>query len=176
MDADAFVKGLFTAGESKERVYSKGDYLLSEGSVEHQIYLIQSGAVRATCTINGEDQTIRLGYKGSIMTSISSFYSGLPSTLSIEALRKTTVLTVSKQTFLTYVNQSPEHALHHNQLLTALILGQMEREIDLLTEAPHERLGRVLTRSPQLFQEIPLKYIASYLRMTPETLSRIRNS
>jgi hypothetical protein len=53
---------------------------------------------------------------------------------------------------------------------------QVAREIDLLTDSPTMRLERILKRSPQLFNEIPLKYIASYLRMTPETLSRIRKS
>jgi hypothetical protein len=56
-----------------------------------------------------------------------------------------------------------------------VITQQIEREIDLLTVSPTERLKRVLERSPNVFQEVPLKYIASYLRMTPETLSRLRN-
>jgi hypothetical protein len=56
------------------------------------------------------------------------------------------------------------------------VLQQMERERDILTSSPLERYKRVLERSPQLFQEIPNKYIASYLRMTPETLSRIKKS
>jgi len=55
-------------------------------------------------------------------------------------------------------------------------LQQMERERDLLTSSPMERYLRVKDRSPQLFQEIPNKYIASYLRMTPETLSRLKKS
>lgn len=54
--------------------------------------------------------------------------------------------------------------------------GEIEREIDILTFSPAERLNRVQERSPHLFQEIPSKYIAAYLRMTPETLSRIRKS
>jgi CRP-like cAMP-binding protein len=49
----------------------------------------------------------------------------------------------------------------------------MERENDLIIYSPQKRVERVFKRSPQLFQEIPQKYIASYLRMTPETLSRI---
>ena len=49
----------------------------------------------------------------------------------------------------------------------------LEREVDLITYSPQKRFERVFERSPQLFQEIPQKYIASYLRMTPETLSRI---
>ncbi|MCY7291948.1 MAG: Crp/Fnr family transcriptional regulator, partial [Ferruginibacter sp.] len=61
-------------------------------------------------------------------------------------------------------------------LMENLVTQQIDREIDLLITSPAERLKRVLARSPNLFQEIPLKYIASYLRMKPETLSRIRNS
>jgi CRP/FNR family transcriptional regulator, anaerobic regulatory protein len=61
-------------------------------------------------------------------------------------------------------------------MLETLLTQQIEREVDLLTASPTERLSRVLKRSPNLFQEVPLKYIANYLRMTPETLSRIRNS
>lgn len=63
-----------------------------------------------------------------------------------------------------------------NFILKDLIFQQMERERDLLTSSPFERYRRVLERSPQLFQEIPNRYIASYLRMTPETLSRMKKS
>ncbi len=55
-----------------------------------------------------------------------------------------------------------------------LTLQQLEREIDILTKSPKERYERVLRRSPQLFQEIPNKHIANYLRMSPETLSRLK--
>ena len=64
----------------------------------------------------------------------------------------------------------------HIEVMHGLVQSLMEREIDLLTLSPRNRYNRVLERSPQLFQHIPLKYIASYLRMTPETLSRLRNS
>ena len=61
-------------------------------------------------------------------------------------------------------------------MLESLFLDQFEREIDLLTASPEERYLRVLKRSPKVFQEVPHKYIAEYLRMTPETLSRIKKS
>jgi hypothetical protein len=57
-----------------------------------------------------------------------------------------------------------------------MIIGQLEREVDLLTNDPAERYRRVLNRSPRLFQEVPAKYIANYLRMTPETMSRIKKT
>ena len=77
---------------------------------------------------------------------------------------------------LVRVNESAESLQQYIVLLESLVTQQIDRGIDLLIPSPTERLKRVLQRSPNLFQEIPLKYIASYLRMTPETLSRIRNS
>lgn len=74
------------------------------------------------------------------------------------------------------VEESEESRQQYSRLLELLITQLIEREIDLLTTSPIERLNRVLLRSPHLFRHIPLKYIASYLRMKPETLSRIRKS
>ena len=171
---EAFIKTLFDLEGSSEKVYKKGDFLIEQGKVEYNIYLIVSGAVRAYRSFENEEQTIRLGYQGSIITSIASFYNGAPSEISLEAIRKTYVKKASRSSFMQYVKSSSEHLETYNSLLESLVVSQMEREMDLLTEQPHERLARVLTRSPKLFQEIPLKYIASYLRMSPETLSRIR--
>jgi hypothetical protein len=53
------------------------------------------------------------------------------------------------------------------------LLGKIEREVEMLTYSPDERAQRLMLRSPQLFQIVPKKYIASYLRMKPETLSRV---
>jgi hypothetical protein len=64
----------------------------------------------------------------------------------------------------------------YTRLIEFLVTQQIDREIDLLISSPSERLNRVLQRSPDVFQHIPLKYIASYLRMKPETLSRIRQA
>ena len=94
----------------------------------------------------------------------------------MEAIRKTTLKVIPKASLLQLVNEDTESLKQYIALLENLITQQIEREIDLLTISPSERLKRILERSPNLFQQIPLKYIASYLRMTPETLSRIRNS
>lgn len=75
-----------------------------------------------------------------------------------------------------FIFSSQENIKMWQLILESFVLQQMERERDILTSSPMERYSRVLKRSPQLFQEIPNKYIASYLRMTPETLSRIKKS
>jgi nitrogen-specific signal transduction histidine kinase len=81
-----------------------------------------------------------------------------------------------KAKLLALVHENQDSLKGYIQLLETLVTQQIDREIDLLITSPTERLRRVLERSPNLFQQVPLKYIASYLRMKPETLSRIRNS
>ena len=62
------------------------------------------------------------------------------------------------------------------KILEDLVIQQIEREKDLLVSSPKERYERVLRRSPILFQEVSNRHIANYLRMTPETLSRLKKS
>lgn len=162
--------------EGVEKIISKGDFLLKEGEIERSLYWIKSGAVRVFYLSEFDDQTIRLGYEGSMINSLSSFIKGTPSEFYIEALRKTTVKIISRERVLNLANESMECVQQYNSLLELLVTQQIDREVDVLITSPSERLKRVLDRSPLLFQHIPLKYIASYLRMTPETLSRIRNS
>ena len=149
---------------------------MHEGEIERDIYYVVSGAIRVIYLTEFEEQTIRFGYEGSIINSLSSFLKGAPSEFYIEAMRKTHVKIISKEAFLKLVYESLENLRQYTTMLEEVITQQIDRETDLLTASPAERLRRVLARSPNLFQEVPLKYIASYLRMKPETLSRIRNS
>jgi CRP/FNR family transcriptional regulator, anaerobic regulatory protein len=150
------------------------EFLIKEGQVEHHIYLVKNGALRVIFLTEHEEQTIRFGYENSIINSLSSFFKSTPSEFYIQAIRQTEVVAIPKKSFYEFVHSSLENLQVYTQILEDLITQQMEREIDILTTSPLERLKRVEARSPQLFQEIPAKYIAAYLRMTAETLSRIR--
>ena len=83
---------------------------------------------------------------------------------------------MAKQDFLDFINSDITNLQLWNQMLAYTIAAFLERETDLLALTPRERYERVLQRSPQLFQHIPHRYIASYLRMAPETLSRLKKS
>ncbi|MBC7652127.1 MAG: Crp/Fnr family transcriptional regulator [Deinococcales bacterium] len=159
-----------------KKVVLKGTNILIEGEIEKHIYLIESGAVRVYYLTELQEKVIRVGYKGSIINSLSSFLKQTPSEFFVEAIRKTVLQVIDKSVFTKLVTSDAESTQQYIHLLETLITQQIDREIDLLVTSPTERLERVLHRSPHLFQEIPLKYIASYLRMQPETLSRIRKS
>ena len=161
---------------AERKVIPKGEFLLKEGETERNLYLVESGAIRVYYLSEFEEHTIRFGYKGSFINSLSSFIKETPSEFYIDAIRKTTLKVISKEKLMKIVHENEESLRQYNHLLEMLVTQQIDREIDLLITSPTERLNRVLQRSPNVFQEIPLKYIASYLRMKPETLSRIRNS
>lgn len=170
-----FEKEFRTSSEiEKERISLKrGQFLIRAGEREDHIYMVEEGALRAIYEEGDELYTIRFGYAGSLINSLHSFLSGEPSALSIEALRATRVSKIHHNQFERFMETEYWRKEAYLILLKQLAIQQHEREMDLLTQDPLERLKRVIERSPQVFQQVPAKYIASYLRMTPETLSRM---
>ena len=154
----------------------RNEYLKTKGSIDTNLYLVEKGSLRIFVLDAFEEHTIRFGYKDNLIAALDSFLNEQPSDLYIQALKSTTLKVIKKSTFIDFINYTPENIKTWQLILESFALQQMERERDILTTSPIERYNRVLKRSPQLFQEIPNKYIASYLRMTPETLSRIKKS
>ena len=160
----------------KTLTLQRNEYLSFSGTIDTNIYLVKSGSVRIfVSNANGEDQIIRFGYTNNIVVSLDSYLTGKPSVFSIQALKKTDLQVITKKQMQDYLDRDHHSAIWKN-ILENLVLQQMERELDLLTNSPEERYQRVLARSPQLFQEIPHRYIANYLRMSAETLSRLQKS
>lgn len=159
-----------------ETLYKRNAYLITEGNQDASVFFIVDGSVRVYTIDTDEENTIRFGYKNSFVTAIDCFFTDKPTQFFIQALKKTTVKIISKKVLLDFIKSDNQLLQLWNTILGQLIIQQMERERDLLMTSPVDRYKSVLKRSPQVFQEIPDKYIASYLRMTAETLSRIKKS
>lgn len=154
----------------------RNQYLLSGDKRDTNIYCIEQGSLKVSILKDDDEQIIRLGYKENLIVALDSFLTNKPSAFYIQAIKKTTLKVISKEQLNTFINSDIQNQVLWNKILENLVLQLMEREVDLLTSSPKERYLRVLARSPQLFQEIPNKYIANYLRMSPETLSRLQKS
>lgn len=159
----------------KEIILNRNAFLKVSGSVDTNVYFVKSGSLRIYFMDGNEERTLRFGYKGNLIVSLDSFLTGKPSDLWIQAIKRTVVKVISKQQLQSFLEKEDNRNLWI-EILENLVLQQMEREFDILTHAPKERYERVLKRSPQLFQEIPNRYIAGYLRMSAETLSRLKKS
>lgn len=154
----------------------RGEFLKVKGTVDTRLYFVESGCLRVFLMPEEEELTIRFAYQNNLFVALDSFINEAPSDLYIQAIKKTKLRVMSKSAFARLLNSEADAAHWWRDILEVLVFQQFERETDLLISSPAERYRRVLARSPQLFQEVPHKYIASYLRMTPETLSRLKKS
>ncbi|MFD2902621.1 Crp/Fnr family transcriptional regulator [Sphingobacterium anhuiense] len=160
---------------NKEITISRNEFLKLKGSIDTNLYYIESGSLRIFVLDESEEQTIRFGYKNNLIVSLDSFLTDKPSDLFIQAIKKTVVKVITKTQIEQFLEVEKNRILWI-KILENLVIQQMEREVDILTNSPKERYLRVLKRSPQLFQEISNRHIANYLRMSPETLSRLKKS
>ncbi|MBE8722163.1 Crp/Fnr family transcriptional regulator [Sphingobacterium pedocola] len=160
----------------KTIVVERNGYLTEYDSVERSLYYVVSGSLKVCMQDAGEEHIVRFGYTGDFITALDSFISGRPSAFFIQAIKKTEVKLISRSACLSFIMRDPTNRQLWQDILEQLVLQQLEREKDLLTSSPKDRYQRILQRSPELFHRIPHKHIASYLKMAPETLSRLKKS
>ncbi|MGF1533789.1 MAG: Crp/Fnr family transcriptional regulator [Bernardetiaceae bacterium] len=150
-------------------------FLVQPGLPSLSVYYVLEGAMRVFwLSEEGEEHTIRFAYPPDVFGDIFSFFDGQPAIYHIQALRKTELRAIRRKDFWMCIESDPQLRYGYQCFLEELIKGQLEREMDLLTRSPALRYARVLTRNPEVFRQIPHKYIAAYLRMSPETLSRLQ--
>lgn len=173
----ALLEGLHAAQAwEKTHTLARGEDLVRPGQTDQRIYWVESGLVHAYLPQEDQLQTIRLGYTGNLIGALDAHFLNQPTAYGIQALRKTQLRSLSKTSWEQFLHSDPQWMPHWLRVMELLVVQQMDRERDLLADNPEARYQRVLARSPQLFQQVPHKYIASYLRMAPETLSRIKKA
>lgn len=160
----------------KQISLKRNEYLKTPGTVDTNLYFVTSGSLQILFETEEDDITFRFAYEGNIIAALDSFLSGDASDFAIKAIRKSEVKVMRKELFEEFISSSSESLQLWQKILSTVILEMGEREKDLLLYSPEKRYQRLIKRTPKLFQLVPAKYIASYLRMTPETLSRIRKS
>ncbi|MDO4160189.1 MAG: Crp/Fnr family transcriptional regulator [Prevotellaceae bacterium] len=156
--------------------FTKGSLILKEGEVSKYIYYIEKGLVRQFYFKKDKEVTEHLAVEGNIIMCIESLFKEEPTRLQVEALEPVRIYALPKQ-------KLEEVALHNVniQILYRKILEesliQSQIHADLVRfETAQDRYKRMCKLSPQVTLRAPLVYIASYLQMTPETLSRVRSS
>lgn len=159
----------------KDVVIGRKERLIHFGEKENQIYYIEKGTCIITYPDQDEDRILGFGYPGTFLFS-PSILSGTTSKQEVIAIKKMTLKAIRQEHFFAFIENYSEAKNNWIKQLQNLLVAQIDRQVDLLITSPQERYQRLLDRSPHVFQFIPNKYIASYLRMTPETFSRLQNS
>lgn len=158
----------------RDRSFQKGEFLCREGQVEDYLSIIYQGTCRGFYSKGVEEVSVAFMFEQDYVSAYYSFLTRRPSLMAIQALSPVGVLSISK-TDLDRLCDTYKNAERIGRLNAERIYRRKEeREISLLTMSATERYQELLKRNPSLIQQIPLKYIASYLGIQPESLSRIR--
>ncbi|MEO9531148.1 MAG: Crp/Fnr family transcriptional regulator [Crocinitomicaceae bacterium] len=158
----------------KETSYEKGDMLLMEGKKCDQLSFVQSGYVRMFHFHEDREITQWISSKGHFTTDLTSFIYEKPSRLTIQALSDSIVYSISKSDYLKIGELvSQWHELEKMFIIKCFITLE-ERVYSHLAMTAEERYQYFFENNKELFNHVPLQYIASLLGMSPETFSRIR--
>lgn len=156
------------------REMEKGELLLKEGQVSRHFVVVGKGMVRQFYYKNGKDVTEHFSLESDVVICIESILLQQPTRLMIEALEAGTLYMIPVDQFLKLSKDSWEINMFYRKMLEfSLILSQKKAD-SWRFETARERYLRLMADQPEVVQRAPLAHIASYLLMTPETLSRVR--
>lgn len=156
--------------------YAKGGMILKEGDICRQFLYIDKGLVRQFYFKHGKEVTEHLGQEHTIVMCIESLFKEEPTKLQVEALEPTTVYALPKADLERVAMHNVNiQILYRKMLEESLIVSQIHADL-VRFETAQDRYKKLCKLCPQVVLRAPLVYIASYLQMTPETLSRVRAS
>ena len=154
---------------------NKGEIILNEGQIAHDLIFVGKGMVRQFYYKNGKDVTEHFSYEGCIVMCIESLLKQEPTRLMVEALEQSVIYLFPYTVLQKLLETCPEINLFYRKVLEySLIVSQVKAD-SWRFETARERYYLLLEHQPELIKRAPLSHIASYLLMTPETLSRVRS-
>lgn len=160
-----------------ERNFIKGEFLIEEGKKDDNIYYIETGIVRfVTKIFEDKEYTFDFGFPKDFVNSYNSYKYNKPSEFSIQAISVVKVHIISKETINQTIAENLDYLFLFTQVLEELLIKKTNREIMLIKDLPRDIYKYLIEKEPFIIRNIPLKYIASYIGITPQALSRIRKS
>jgi len=159
----------------EEIILPKNEYLLNEGNVCRHLYFMQQGAVRGFYNLDGKEITHWFGFEKDFVTSFHSFITGQPAVENIQLLEGSILWAISKDTLTGLFNQFHEIERLVRIAYEKYYIRLEERFVNAQFKTATERYESLLLQTPHIPERVPLGYIASYLGISQETLSRIRS-
>lgn len=153
----------------------KNEVHLREGEISDQIYYVENGLIRQFYFKNGKDLTEHFACEGNIFMNIESYLLQEPTHLMIEALEPTVLYGIPYEPLMSLIEECPDAGVMYRRFMELILVG-IQRKIDSFRfENARERYDRLMYERPEIVKRAPLIHIASYLLMSPETLSRVRS-
>jgi CRP-like cAMP-binding protein len=122
----------------------------------------------------GEELVIHLYAPNNFATSLNGFFLGKKSEEALQAITDCTFLSISKAALETLYNTACKWQTFGRKLMESFLIEKEERIIDQLSLSAMDRYLKLIKNQPDIIQNVPVKFIASFIGIQPESLSRIR--
>lgn len=157
------------------RSYAKNELIFTEGNISNEIYFVTKGCVRLFYNVDGSDKTAFFYTQGKFICAGESYTFNLPAIENYQALEDTELIVLSKVAIEGLLAISSRFEViariaTENELITC-----QKMIASFITKSAEERYVDLLNNQGELFQRVPQQYIASFLGVSPETLSRIKS-
>lgn len=161
----------------RHKVLSKGDHILRAGTVADEVFFVHKGLLRYYFNDPNDDGQERTGQffdEGIVVTDAESFLAQVPAEQNFEALEESSIVVLPRTVLEAGYNE--DHAIERfgRLMLQEALIGSQRRAGRLLTLQPEDRYRRFIETRPEVARRVPQYLVASYLGLTPESLSRIR--
>lgn len=151
------------------------EVIIEEGKTVQRAYFIVKGSMRAFYIKEGREVTDWFAFENEFISGINSYFESIPSRHSIQTIEETICIEISKANVEELIAKYPEFMFLMNKVLEHTVLKLQRRIFSLQFASAYQRYNDLLEQFPEINQRVALKHIASYLGITLETLSRIRN-
>lgn len=153
----------------------KNEYFVKQGETCTKMAFVSKGYSRLYFLMDGEEITKDFCFEETFTGSFASFLSQKPSAFNVVAMEEMLVLTIEYNALMDLYARYMCWNTFGRLLSEQFAIRKENREVTFLLYPPEKRYLEVTEKYPYILQRVPLKIVASYLNMTPETLSRIRS-
>ncbi|MBC7919482.1 MAG: Crp/Fnr family transcriptional regulator [Ferruginibacter sp.] len=169
-DEEAFINGLFTP-----KSLPRGGYFLREGETCRQVAFVQKGLFRYFINREGEELTYFFSEESQFVSEYESFLSGQPTHKNIQALEEAEILVITPEKLQRLYREVREGERFGRLVAERLFVDTIRQITSLYRDPTQVRYADFVKNFPAIGQRIPQYYIASYVGVKPQSLSRIRN-
>ena len=153
----------------------KKDFLLQDGKICNFIGFIAEGTIRHFHIKDGIEKTCDISFENAWVTDFQSFTHNTYCIMNLQAMEDTTMLIIQKENLYNLYNECQKYETFGRLMAEEVAHRATEIAMSLSSDKPEERFQNLLKKQPDLFQRVPQKYIANFLGISPESLSRIRS-